>query len=103
MSFESSEMIPRDHPALAGHFPGNPVVPAVLVLETVIGVARRWRGASRVRAIPAARFLAPLAPGRTFLVRLHALDGARIAFECLQDERTLARGELLVEEPGSGR
>jgi 3-hydroxymyristoyl/3-hydroxydecanoyl-(acyl carrier protein) dehydratase len=36
MSFERTLTIANDHPALAGHFPGHPVVPGVLVLDEVI-------------------------------------------------------------------
>lgn len=97
MSFEARAVIPGDHPALAGHFPGNPVVPGVLVLEIVADMVQRWREGSRVREIRSARFLAPVAPGRELVVRLRERDRSRIAFECVQDGRTAAAGELVVE------
>ena len=100
MTFEAREMIPADHPAIAGHFPGHPVVPGVLVLESVVAVVRRWRGTCRLREIRSARFVSPLAPGREFLVRLRERGEFRIAFECLLDGRTLASGELVVDETG---
>ena len=31
-----SFVIPQDHPALAGHFPGNPIVPGVVILDQVL-------------------------------------------------------------------
>ncbi|MGC8476320.1 MAG: hypothetical protein ACP5NP_08200 [Acetobacteraceae bacterium] len=54
--------IPADHPALPGHFPGRPLVPAVLMLDAAL----RAVGADRpgVRVITA-RFTAPLEPAQT--------------------------------------
>jgi 3-hydroxyacyl-[acyl-carrier-protein] dehydratase len=34
--------IPAEHPALAGHFPGAPVAPGVLVLDLVLSAAESW-------------------------------------------------------------
>ncbi len=39
--------VPSDHPALDGHFPGEPIVPGALLLDEVLhslgGQAPRWR------------------------------------------------------------
>ena len=36
MSQDQHITIPQDHPAIPGHFPGNPVVPGVIILQEVI-------------------------------------------------------------------
>ena len=52
------------HPSLAGHFPGNPVVPGVLVLDEVVGAAQRlFGGGAALLAIPQVKFVSPLRPG----------------------------------------
>lgn len=83
--------IAPDHPAMAGHFPGNPVVPGALWLEAVQREAQtRWNlpaGASDWQRV---RFLRPVAPGvpaslylsgdgRAFRFRIETGDGELVA------------------------
>jgi 3-hydroxyacyl-[acyl-carrier-protein] dehydratase len=43
MSFEIRRAIPADHPSLAGHFPGAPVVPGVVILDEIAAALAEWR------------------------------------------------------------
>jgi 3-hydroxymyristoyl/3-hydroxydecanoyl-(acyl carrier protein) dehydratase len=101
VSFEAHTVIAENHPALAGHFPGNPVVPGVVILDEVLSIVRRWRGECRVVEIPTVKFTAPLEPGVPFTVRLRETTGSGIAFECLAHGRTLASGRMVVELHGA--
>lgn len=56
--------IPPDHPALAGHFPGRPIVPGVVLLDHVVRAIEDARGlAFGALGIGAAKFLQPVGPG----------------------------------------
>lgn len=65
-------MIAVDHPALAGHFPGNPLVPAVVVLDYALAAAANGRRPAR---IVSAKFHASLTPGMHCEVRWRPLEG----------------------------
>ncbi|HLI18995.1 MAG TPA: hydroxymyristoyl-ACP dehydratase [Rhodanobacteraceae bacterium] len=84
--------IARDHPALPGHFPGNPLVPGVVLLERVAAAYRQWRGA-RIERLDA-KFVQPLLPGQDAMIALHE-EGTRLRFEVTRtDGEVLARGML---------
>lgn len=63
-------VVGADHPMLAGHFPGHPIVPGAWLLAWVVATAtRRLAAESDARAVVGVKrvkFLRPLAPGQAF-------------------------------------
>ena len=81
-------------PALAGHFPGNPIVPGVVVLDAVISTAEAWLGASfHVVGLSHAKFLAPLKPDEAARIEL-VLRGPLLEFSVYRGQTTIAKGAL---------
>jgi hypothetical protein len=66
--------VPLDHPAFAGHFPGQPLLPGALLLSEVLEAVRGVPAlAARLGAQPtlaAAKFLAPVRPGSRLRIDL---------------------------------
>lgn len=91
--FERSVRIAANHPALPGHFPGQPLVPGVILLEQVALALRAWRD-QRLGRVLEAKFVAPLLPEQTALLQLMEMTpgGARLRFELRCDDVLLARG-----------
>jgi 3-hydroxyacyl-[acyl-carrier-protein] dehydratase len=81
-----------EHPCLPGHFPGQPLVPGVVLLECVAKALRAWRG-ERLARVLEAKFVAPLYPGEQAELELGDKAG-RIRFEIFRDNQVLARGVI---------
>ena len=77
--------VSHDHSSLPGHFPGNPIVPGVVILQHVMEAARRYldtTGGGRVCEVASAKFLRPLLPGQSADIRVERGRGDRLRFEC---------------------
>jgi 3-hydroxyacyl-[acyl-carrier-protein] dehydratase len=72
-----------EHPAFAGHFPGQPLLPGVVLLGEVLELLLREAPASLAGQprISAVKFLAPVRPGANLEVRWTPPDGGRLRFE----------------------
>lgn len=86
--------VPAAHPCLAGHFPGNPVVPAVVMLDLVLDAVHAWLGPQwRLGRLVVAKFLAPLRPDDPVDLEL-TLTGTRVDFLCARAGTVLAHGTM---------
>lgn len=95
--------IAADHPAFAGHFPGRPIVPGVVLLDEAVRAldAALCRG-DVCWTLGSAKFLSPVTPGETVELswQAPAASGA-IAFKLACGERAVASGTL-TPQPGDG-
>ena len=89
--------IAADHPAFAGHFPGQPLLPGVSllaeVLEAILDDATLAAILGAAPRIGAAKFLAPVRPGATLNLQLHASPRG-VRFEVKDGERIAASGQF---------
>jgi 3-hydroxymyristoyl/3-hydroxydecanoyl-(acyl carrier protein) dehydratase len=91
--FEVSGAISSLHPALAGHFPGNPLVPGVVLLNRVCRALTRERG-GRVAAVPVVKFHSPLRPTEPFAIELTQTGEDRYRFRVAHGDTLIASGTL---------
>jgi 3-hydroxyacyl-[acyl-carrier-protein] dehydratase len=80
-------MIAADHPAFDGHFPGQPILPGVVLLSLVMQAALEAAARHAPAAGPHAgdrrvKFIAPVAPGCGVRMAL-AEQGRGVGFEVL--------------------
>ncbi len=91
----SWQIIPVDHPALPGHFPGNPIVPGVVLLSQVWEAVCRQSG-TPLQCIgwPSVKFLAPLLPGVPFRVEVEFGATQSAKFVCKTAAGAIAQGSV---------
>jgi 3-hydroxyacyl-[acyl-carrier-protein] dehydratase len=99
----------RDHPMFAGHFPGNPLVPGVILTEALAqtaGIAAASAHAENERplfllsAIRTMKFIQAVAPEERIILRAQKMAGIgdllQFAVEALVNGRQVASGELVL-------
>ncbi len=92
--------ISAQHPALAGHFPGNPVVPGAMLLSLLMqalaqapGLFARLGPSPQVIHISQVKFLAPVRPGE-LLHWVISPTATGLGFEARCAGRAVVRGRL---------
>jgi acyl-coenzyme A synthetase/AMP-(fatty) acid ligase len=96
-------VVPATHPALPGHFPGRPIVPAAWLLTLVDTACREaWASMPASIRLDHARFRAPLAPGDLLRVQLDRRADGRITFACTVGATRVADGSITLLVPGVG-
>lgn len=92
----TSLTIAAEHPAYAGHFPGAPVLPGVVMLDAVVHAlehagnraTQRWHVAS-------AKFFSAVRPGDALTLEREALPNGSVRFAVRTSDRTVAQGLLV--------
>jgi 3-hydroxymyristoyl/3-hydroxydecanoyl-(acyl carrier protein) dehydratase len=96
--------LPADHPAFAGHFPGQPLLPGVVllaeVLEAALADATLAACLGPAPTIASAKFLAPVSPDGSAAIVL-AIEFQVLAngvrFEVQRGAVVVARGQLVAK------
>jgi len=89
-SLSAQYCVDAGHRALAGHFPGDPIVPAVVLLRFVeLTLARAGQ---RLTGIERMKFLRPVRPGELIDITVIPISGSRGSVEMAVDGGIVARG-----------
>lgn len=89
-------IVPVDHPAFAGHFPGTPILPGVVLLDMVLHAISIAAGiGADACEIGAIKFLSPVNPGDRLEIRHKRAAGGAIRFDIVAGLRKIASGHIM--------
>tara|TARA_R110001606_G_scaffold395664_2_gene568442 strand:+ start:56906 stop:57226 length:321 start_codon:yes stop_codon:yes gene_type:complete len=92
--------VSADHPAFTGHFPGNPTVPGVVLLDVALHAITAATGiALELCEISTVKFLSPVSPNEELLIQHTLLETGAIRFEILCGTRKIATGRVINDSP----
>lgn len=95
MVSERTIVIGHDHPSLAGHFPGHPVVPGVVLLNEVLCFVREVSATARpITGVPIVKFSSPLKPGEVVTIHMDLAGATEVTFLCRVETRLVASGTV---------
>lgn len=78
-----------DFPGFGGHFPGAPILPAVVQIQAVVALASETAGEPlRLAAVESAKFLSPVRPGETVVASVRRCESGGAALH----DATVAAG-----------
>jgi len=97
MPYQVTTSVPASHHSLPGHFPDNPIVPGVVILDYVFSALQEWLGDIQLEAMPSVKFMEPIYPEDGFTITLEAVNEQRYSFTCQHNDRVKARGEFLIQ------
>jgi len=91
-------LIGSEHPCLAGHFPDDPIIPGVVLLDYVNEFIKQHFPESTVSMISQAKFHQPLRPNEEFVIHLEKISPDGFKFECLKNAEKIASGKLTTHQ-----
>jgi 3-hydroxyacyl-[acyl-carrier-protein] dehydratase len=92
--------VPPDHPAFAGHFPGTPILPGVVLLDVALQIIAKTSGiALDLCEISAVKFLSPASPGDELLIQHSVAVSGTIRFDVAAGMRKIASGSIVPKAP----
>ena len=95
--------VPANHPAYTGHFPGQPVLPGVVLLDmTVQLLEAAGRGKAGGWEINSAKFQSAVRPGEQLTLQHETLPNGSIRFAIRAADRAVASGTLVPLQGSTG-
>ena len=92
-----SFIIQASHPSLEGHFPNNPIVPGVVILDEVFNLVKQLKPTLTIATIAMVKFTHPLLAEQRVMVVITEKSETAISFTCSHNDIKLVTGQLTLK------
>ena len=93
--------IPLEHPAFAGHFPGTPIVPGVVLLDEALYAIAAHGGVSLADCtLVSVKFRSVVRPGQPIELRFDVTGPGGIRFDIRSADQSVASGIISLAPTG---
>ena len=100
MNMTTQWTVPVEHPAFAGHFPGTPILPGVVLLDTALQAIAEASGIVLDHCeISSVKFLSPAKPGDELEIQHVISSTGSIRFDIVMGTRKIASGSIVPKAP----
>ena len=86
-----------NNPCFAGHFPGNPIVPGVVILDYAQKQLLNIMNGYRVSILSQAKFTSSIGPDEDFLITLTQTSKDKIKVLCTNNSGIVMTGYFVIE------
>ena len=86
--------LPAPHPALEGHFPDEPILPGVVLLDETLHAIERACGAAGPWHVHSVKFLGTVAARAALVLEYEPTASGSVRFTVRDGERPVATGTL---------
>jgi len=90
--------IAADHPAYAGHFPGRPILPGVVLLDAALHALAARQGIAGSAQLKSVKFHSPVLPGEALTLHATELPAGGFRFEIRCGDRGVASGSIVFSQ-----
>jgi len=90
--------VPIEHPAFAGHFPGSPILPGVVLLDVALQAIASASGIDLDQCeISSVKFLSPAMPGDELVIEHTLTANDTLRFDIWSGNRKIANGSIMAK------
>ncbi len=86
--------IDHTHPSLPGHFPNNPIVPGVVILQNVLNLFSEENPNYVINGVSNVKFIQPMKLTQTCQVDFKTMTAERFSFTLQQHDELITIGTI---------
>lgn len=93
------QSVKTDHPCIPGHFPEQPIIPAVVLMDCIFEQFEQHHPELRCESMSKLKFFAPLVPDKEFVINAQKGESGywKVSIHCQNEKCFSGRFKMLAK------